>query len=250
MRNQTLVWCISGIVLLMIVAAVTTGGPARRSSPPPTSGLGISGDADRGTPLPRIAPLPADTDVVAWARSNAGRADIPQRTLQAYATAEIAQRRSTPDCGLSWVTLAGIGSVESNHATYRGADLDAEGRVDPPIVGVALDGAGGTAAMGDSDGGRLDGDPGGDRAVGPMQFLPSTWAAYGADGNGDGVRDPQQIDDAALAAANYLCAGGRDTTSGSGWWSGVLAYNASEDYAREVWTAADSYASGSRAVQS
>ena len=46
-----------------------------------------------------------------------------------------------------------------------------------------------------------------DRAVGPMQFLPASWARYGADGNGDGVRDPHQLDDAALAAAAYLCAG-------------------------------------------
>lgn len=34
----------------------------------------------------------------------------------------------------------------------------------------------------------------------------------------------------------------RDTASGRGWWSGVLAFNSSEDYAREVWTAADRYA--------
>lgn len=250
MRNQTLLLCIGGIVLLMVVAAMTTGGPPRRSSPPPTDGLGISGDASRDTPLPGVAPLPAGTDVVAWAGQNSGRSDIPERTLQAYATAEIAQRRSTPNCALSWVTLAGIGSVESNHATSRGADLDDAGRADPPIIGVSLDGAGGTSSVGDSDGGRLDGDPDGDRAVGPMQFLPSTWATYGADGNGDGVRDPQQIDDAALAAAGYLCAGDRDTATGTGWWSGVLAYNASEDYAREVWTAADAYAAGGRAVES
>ncbi len=56
-----------------------------------------------------------------------------------------------------------------------------------------------------------------------MQFLPGTWATYGADGNGDGVRDPQQIDDAALASAGHLCVGDRDTATGRGWWSGVLA---------------------------
>lgn len=238
-------WGIGGIVLLMLVAALATGSGGRLG-PPPTSGLGIAGDVDRNTPVPRVPALPASTDVVAWARQNAGRADIPARTLQAYAAAEIAQRRSTPDCGLGWITLAGIGSVESDHATYRGARLDGAGRVAPPIVGIALDGSGATAEVPDSDGGRLDGDPVHDRAVGPLQFLPGTWETYGADGDGDGVRDPQQIDDAALAAAGYLCAGDRDTASGQGWWSGVLAYNASEDYAREVWTAADRYAAGSR----
>ncbi len=44
-----------------------------------------------------------------------------------------------------------------------------------------------------------------DRAVGPMQFLPGTWGRWGSDGDRDGVSDPQDVDDAALAAARYLC---------------------------------------------
>jgi membrane-bound lytic murein transglycosylase B len=75
-----------------------------------------------------------------------------------------------------------------------------------------------------------------------MQFLPMTWQNFGADGNGDGVRDPQQIDDATLAAARYLCADGRDTASGQGWWDGVLTYNRSLSYGRLVWAAAERYA--------
>ena len=48
-----------------------------------------------------------------------------------------------------------------------------------------------------------------------MQFIPSTWMIYGADGNGDGIKDPFNIFDAALAAANYLCdAGGDLSTTG------------------------------------
>ena len=132
--------------------------------------------------------------------------------------------------------------MESDHGRLGAADLDADGVARPPIVGVALDGSPGVAEIRDTDGGRLDGDPEHDRAVGPMQFLPATWARFGADGDGDGVRDPDDLDDAAAAAAAYLCAGGRDTADGDGWWDGVLAYNRSLDYARRVWTAADRYA--------
>ena len=48
-----------------------------------------------------------------------------------------------------------------------------------------------------------------DRAVGPMQFIPSTWSVIGVDGDNDGKRNPQDIDDAALATAVYLCSATR-----------------------------------------
>jgi membrane-bound lytic murein transglycosylase B len=198
-------------------------------------------DVGRDTPVPQPAPLPPATDLVTWAGSVSGRSGVPARALRAYGAAELAQRAATPDCRLSWVTLAGIGRVESDHARFRGAEVDADGVVRPSIIGLPLDGSPGVREIRDTDGGRLDGDPVHDRAVGPMQFLPATWARYGADGNGDGVADPQQVDDAARAAARYLCDGGRDTASGEGWWDGVLTYNRSVSYARLVWAAADRY---------
>ena len=127
--------------------------------------------------------------------------------------------------------------------------LGADGRPSKPIVGVPLDGSGGVQAIGDTDGGRIDGDPAVDRAVGPMQFIPSTWRKWASDGNGDGLGDPQQIDDAALAAARYLCAGGRDMASASGWWAGILSYNNSTEYAQKVFGLADGYAKGAQAAQ-
>lgn len=57
--------------------------------------------------------------------------------------------------------------------------------------------------MWDTDRGSLDRDPTYDRAVGPMQFIPGTWRRVGVDANGDGVKDPQDIGDAATAAAVY-----------------------------------------------
>ncbi len=202
---------------------------------------------DRDTPVRQPPPLAASTDLAAWSRSAADRSGVPARALRAYATAELAQRAETPDCRLSWSTIAGIGRVESDHGRFGGASVDADGVARPKIIGIPLDGSAGVREIRDTDGGRLDGDTTFDRAVGPMQFLPTTWARYGADGNGDGVRDPHQLDDAALAAANYLCADGRDTASGEGWWAGVLTYNTSLDYARLVWAAADRYATATAA---
>jgi len=45
-------------------------------------------------------------------------------------------------------------------------------------------------------------------AMGPMQFLPSTWKEYGVDGNRDGVANIMDPEDAVLAAAAYLEDGG------------------------------------------
>lgn len=208
----------------------------------PQRGDGLTAaDVDPDTPVPQPPPLAEGTDLVAWAAAAAERSGVPARALRAYAAAELAQHSATPECRLSWSTLAGIGRVESDHGRFGGARVGADGAAHPSIIGPPLDGSPGVREIRDTDGGRLDGDTTFDRAVGPMQFLPGTWARYGADGNDDGFRDPHQLDDAALAAARYLCADGRDTASGEGWWAGVLTYNSSVDYARLVWAAADRY---------
>jgi membrane-bound lytic murein transglycosylase B len=232
--------------LFVLVAVLLVGalaGLADRAGDGPRRGDGlVPADVARDTPVAQTPPLPAGLDLDAWATDAAVRTGVPARALRAYAGAELAQREATPDCGLSWNTLAGIGRVESDHGRLGRADLDADGVARPPIVGVALDGSRGVAEIRDTDGGRLDGDATFDRAVGPMQFLPTTWARFGRDGDGDGVPDPHQLDDAARAAAAYLCAEDRDTASGEGWWDGVLTYNRSVEYARLVWAAADRYA--------
>lgn len=225
-----------------VVAAVVVAAPERGQRTAPRGDGLVAADVARDTPVPRPPALATGTDVAAWAPGIAARTGVPARALQAYAAAELAQRTVTPDCRLSWTTLAGIGRVESDHGRLGRADLDADGVVRPSIIGIALDGTRTTQEIRDTDGGLLDGDVDYDRAVGPMQFLPTTWAQYGRDGNGDGVRDPHQLDDAAAAAAAYLCASGRDTASGEGWWDGVLTYNRSVEYARLVWAAADRYA--------
>ncbi|MFC5140782.1 lytic transglycosylase domain-containing protein [Actinomycetospora rhizophila] len=181
-----------------------------------------------------------------WSEGIAGRADVPARALQAYGVADQAVKREKPDCNLSWVTIAGLARIESNHGRYRGASIAGNGDVTPRIIGVPLDGTGGNRTIGDTDGGVLDGDRALDRAVGPLQFIPSTWAKWRSDGNGDGVADPNNIDDAALAAGRYLCANDRDLATGPGWRAAVLSYNNSDEYGRRVYAAADQYARASQ----
>ncbi|MBA0124917.1 lytic murein transglycosylase [Haloechinothrix sp. YIM 98757] len=183
-----------------------------------------------------------------WAERLGPELDVPPRALVAYGLAEISVRQSQPSCRLSWATLAGIGRVESYHGQYGDAVLQDNGLPSEPIIGIALDGSGDVKRIQDTDGGKWDGDPEFDRAVGPMQFIPSTWSRFAVDGNGNGESHPQQIDDAALAAAHYLCRSGRDMSSGQGWWQGVLSYNDSVEYGQRVFAVADSYASTAQSL--
>jgi len=107
---------------------------------------------------------------------------------------------------------------------------------------VLLDGQG-TAHIPDSDGGAIDGTAEGDRAVGPMQFIPEAWNNWHVDANRDGVDDPQNVFDAALASANYLCRAAGDVGTRDGWLAGIAAYNPSLEYLNRVADAATRYAS-------
>ncbi|MDQ1642684.1 MAG: hypothetical protein QOJ90_2035 [Actinomycetota bacterium] len=171
-----------------------------------------------------------------------GPVDIPARVLAAYRAAAVATSRVDPTCHLTWPLLAGIGRIESGHA--RGGAVDASGRTLTPILGPVLSGGSGFAAIRDTDNGRFDGDPVWDRAVGPMQFIPSSWARYGRDGNGDGRADPHNVDDAALASAAYLCAGDRDLRDTAQLRRAVFGYNNSWDYVATVLAWAGAYAGG------
>ncbi len=167
---------------------------------------------------------------------------LPARVLLAYRNAADDLRRSDPACHLPWSLLAGIGQVESGQA-YDGA-IDRKGRTLNPILGPELNGVGDVAAIPDTDGGRWDGDTTWDRAVGPMQFIPSSWQVWGRDGDGDGQADPSDVDDAAMATASYLCAGDRDLRDEKDRRSAVFSYNHSWDYVDLVLAWADAYATG------
>lgn len=175
-----------------------------------------------------------------WLASTSSATGIPSRALEAYASATVVADAESPECGLGWNTVAAIGAIETGHGTFGDSAIDGDGWARPAILGPRLDGQG-FAAIADTDGGVLDGDPSWDRAVGPLQFIPSTWARWGADGNGDGVADPHQIDDAALAAVRYLCHSGSTTTPAQ-WRRAVHSYNHSDAYVDQVAARANQYA--------
>ena len=139
-----------------------------------------------------------------------GEGGIPSVAVDAYMQAADRLAVDDPTCGIRWTLLAAIGRVESNHGRFGGALLRDDGYGTRPIRGIPLDGRPNVALIGDTDRGELDGDTTYDRAVGPMQFIPSTWRSVGVDANGDGKRDPNNIFDAAQGAAAYLCRGDAD----------------------------------------
>ncbi|MFD0024804.1 lytic murein transglycosylase [Streptomyces sp. NPDC058382] len=170
---------------------------------------------------------------------------IPASILAAYKKTQQTVAGSDAACRLPWQLLAAIGKVESGQA--RGGRVDAQGTTLSPILGPALNGQG-FALIKDTDNGAYDGDSTHDRAVGPMQFIPSTWETWGQDGNGDGRKDPNNIYDAALAAGRYLCAGSRDLSVAADLDRAVLSYNHSDEYLRTVRSWFEYYKRGTHEV--
>ncbi|MEV5312253.1 lytic murein transglycosylase [Streptomyces sp. NPDC052610] len=172
-------------------------------------------------------------------------AGIPATVLDAYKKAEAELRESKPGCNLPWQLLAAIGKVESGQA--RGGRVTADGTTVSPILGPQLNGVG-FANISDTDDGAYDGDASYDRAVGPMQFIPSTWEWAGRDGNGDGKKDPNNVYDAALAAGHYLCRFGWDLSTDADLRSAILSYNNSTDYLNTVLSWLEYYRKGTHEV--
>lgn len=159
---------------------------------------------------------------------------LPLVVLDAYVTAADAQAAETPWCAIRWPLLAGIAMVESHHGTFHANAVQANGRTTGTIFGPLLDGSlPATMVIRDTDGGAYDANSSFDRAIGPFQFLPSTWRIFARDGNGDGLTDPHNIYDGARSAAAYLChhngLGTADQLDRA-----IRAYNDSGAYVRQV----------------
>lgn len=181
---------------------------------------------------------PIEDVLLEWVPPVIDSTGIPVTVLKAYKNARRIVDEYNPNCHLTTALLGAIGRVESDHAF--GGYVDRQGRTLSPILGPRLDGHPGVKAISDSDGGLYDGDTKYDRAVGPMQFIPSTWMLWAADGNADKVGDPNNVYDAALSAGWYLCHGGADLADPKAFKAAVLRYNGSESYYKtvKVWTQA------------
>ncbi len=121
------------------------------------------------------------------------RREIPARYLQLYAQA-------AGRYGLDWAVLAGVGKVECDHGRDPDPSCSREGAVNAAGAG------------------------------GPMQFIASTWAQYGVDGDGDGRANRWDPADAIFSAANYLSSSGAPRDYGRA----LLAYNHAGWYVAEV----------------
>ncbi|MFE6173946.1 lytic transglycosylase domain-containing protein [Streptomyces sp. NPDC056464] len=222
---------------------VTTGTQPSPDTPAENSATGNSPYYTDLPPLNSPKPSPsAGATPVAPGESEAG---IPATVLDAYKRAATSLQQAKPGCNLPWEVLAAIGKVESGQA--RGGRVDADGTTLSPILGPQLNGNG-FANIGDTDGGAYDGDSSYDRAVGPMQFIPSTWEWAGRDGNGDGKKDPNNVYDAALAAGHYLCRFGWDLSAQADLDSAILSYNNSQDYLNLVLTWLEYYRKGTHQI--
>ncbi|MFD5806150.1 lytic transglycosylase domain-containing protein [Streptomyces sp. NPDC127020] len=204
-----------------------------------------TGNSPYYTDLPPLnSPSPAPTIGTPDSRA-AAEAGIPATVLDAYKKAEAAVRQAKPGCNLPWQLLAAIGKVESGQA--RGGRVDAQGTTIGKIIGPQLDGNG-FALIKDTDDGVYDGNSSYDNAVGPMQFIPSTWSWAGRDGNGDGKDDPNNVYDAALAAGHYLCRFTWDLSNEADLKSAILSYNNSQDYLHTVLSWLEHYRKGTHEI--
>ena len=244
------------IVPLALLSAAWTASVAGIGgiTPPVSASQGPDGSLPDGTSVPTEAieapasvsdPDDLSTDgntqnIVATASTN----QIPSAALAAYQRAEAVINKADKSCHLTWQLVAAIGRVESNHGRAGGNVLDDSGVAKPGIYGVALNGRNRTQAISDSDGGQFDNDTQWDRAVGPMQFIPSTWSIVGVDADGDAKRNPQDVDDAALATAVYLCSGKDDLSTVVGQRAAVYRYNHSQPYVDLVLEIMDAYLDG------
>jgi membrane-bound lytic murein transglycosylase B len=236
------------IVPLAVLSAAWTASLA---------GVGVtsaSADEDGPGTLPDGTVLPAaaieapasvgDPVARAAALTPGSASSIPQAALSAYQRAEAVINQADRGCRLPWELIAAIGRVESDHGRFGGNVLDDEGVARPGIYGIPLNGKNNTQSISDTDAGQYDDDTRWDRAVGPMQFIPSTWSVVGVDGDADGTRNPQDIDDAALATAVYLCSGEDDLSGEKGQRASVYRYNHSNDYVDLVLSIMQAYMDG------
>ncbi|MCS3781665.1 lytic transglycosylase domain-containing protein [Tsukamurella ocularis] len=224
----------AAVLLLGVAGGDTTAldAPADHRSPGPElvaqAAIGLAelrppapSDAP-AAPAARHVPIPPRPEAVKVAPGPLG---IPGSAYAAYQGAADRMALEAPGCGVEWNLVAAIGRIESGHAD--GGNVDAAGNTLTPIQGPVLDGSlAGNAVIRDGEGFA--------RALGPMQFLTTTWALFGGDNSGDGKADINNVRDAAYGAARYLCSSATGLQAEAAQRVAVFAYNQSNSYVDNV----------------
>ncbi|MFG1641118.1 NlpC/P60 family protein [Amycolatopsis sp. NPDC049252] len=159
------------------------------------------------TPTPTQPKVPQASEFDGWASKTSQWLDIPLRAMTGYAKATVTLTKEIPGCHLSWVTLAAVGKVTSDHGRAQGGHIADTGAMDKAL---------GTVEVRDFYNKVVSTA----NAAGPMQLSPSIWGKYKASANGSSP-DVQNIDDAALTTGRALCADGHDLSQGQTWWDSV-----------------------------
>ncbi len=235
----------SGVWTASLVTSSATASSADKGTLPdgtsvPTDAIEAPASVPVAGSIAGAVPDGSADSVVAGASSDG----IPSPALAAYQRGAQIINAADKSCNVPWELIAAIGRVESDHGRYGGNTLTEDGVSKPGIFGIALNGKNGTQAIQDTDGGQLDQDAVFDRAVGAMQFIPSTWQVVKVDADGDGKRNPQDIDDSALAAGVYLCSGKDNLSERKGQEAAVYRYNHSQDYVNLVLRLMEAYSQG------
>ncbi|MFJ9314996.1 hypothetical protein ACIRN4_12445 [Pimelobacter simplex] len=243
------------VVLLGVLLATTgvVGGVvqvlrASSAEVPTTTAVHTESTEEGVTEAPVVAPavMTAPDDV---RRAPVARpSDLPGSLGSAPPAAVLAYQRAATimdtasRCGLPWTVLAAVGRVESDHGRGPKGDhrVGRAGRVKPGYVAASLDGRGGRGELPDTDLGALDDDPRWDAPVGPLGLLPATWSRVAVDADNNGVRDPQDLDDAALAAAVLLCAD-QDLSTRQGLKASLASYHPGDGFVPTVLAIARRY---------
>nr|WP_034289122.1 C40 family peptidase [Amycolatopsis benzoatilytica] len=214
-RNRRVAVVLATVVV--VVAAVTVafqvlpggrgqaepGNVAATSAPAPASAAASLPPSASAVPAQPGVPQPGEFGP--WASRTSQWLDIPLRAMNGYAQATVTLSKEQPECHLSWITLAAIGKVTSDHGRAQGGHIGDNGTLGKPL---------GTVEVRDFYH-RVVSTPG---AAGPLQLSPEVWSKWQRSASG-GKPDIQNVDDAALTAGRALCANGRDLATD--WWNGV-----------------------------
>lgn len=223
-------------VLVVTGAMVGAASAALTGNPAPAPAGAAAPATTSATVVDELPELPAEApDLVEPAAATLGSYadyaqaadDIPDAALVAYQRAASVMAQAAPECHLEWSLLAAIGRIASDHGGST-------------VAAVVLADSG-RRAVADTDGGALDGDATQDVPVGPLALLPATWTVVAVDGDNDGNRDADDLDDASLAAGVVLCGNDRDLTRDGDFRDALRMFNTAPRYPAVVTRLAEAY---------